>query len=200
MKASRVQIAKVLEVLRLELAYLGRCYVFIEQMVSQSELRDDHELFVETYIHEASWRGLLIGLAGMLSTDQESITLGYLMDLASNHPYDFKYCSAEQLKNKVDQARKSLESLDKVESRLRAIRDRRLAHVDRKLINEPEAMHSLKISNSEAHEVLLVIEEVFSTFYRAFHGEEIALQTERHNFQMALDEAIGLDADIGKQT
>jgi hypothetical protein len=188
--AERKRIAEALEILRAELLDLGCFFVLTEKTGQEADQLGAAQAEVFPSVHQAAWRALLIGLAGLLSTDQESITLVYLLDLATNHPYGFNEVSPDELRTVVDKARGELRSYSYLEQRLRAIRDRRLAHVDRKLINEPELVGKLQIGIVEAGEVLNLIEAIVEELYFAFHGERLSFEAQRQVFGAALDDLL----------
>ena len=163
--------AETLQILCNEAVELGRFYSLAARAQPYRNGTAGRPQQVLESIFQSSWRSLLIGLAGMLSTDQESITLSYLLDLAENHPYDFKHATPDTVKNQTSAARDRLAEFTVLEQRLRIIRDRRLAHLDRKLINEPEVVNDFVVSLDQCREILRSIEKIIEDLYAAFYGK-----------------------------
>lgn len=169
---------------------LGRFEVLAEMAIKAGAKGEESRQAILSGLYQASWRALLIGLAGLLSTDQESITLCYLLDLAGNHPHDFARWTPEQVQAEVRSSRQSLAALDDFEERLRALRDRRLAHLDRKHINEPETFSDLTIRLLEAQEVLKFIERTVRDFHLAFYDEDVLFDDHKRRSRVGLDQLI----------
>jgi hypothetical protein len=193
MKSSAHQIDDLLQILRKEVETLGRFYVIVQRL---SETLDDAE---ETsarglhVVHEAAWRSLLIGLAGLLSNDQESITLSYLLDLANNHPHSFKYSEQQAVTEVIKLGREKLAEIDRVEQKLRVERDRRLAHLDRKLINESELFGEAFVELNDAFTALSTTERIVSELYRAFYGKKIHFSEQRDLFTFQFEHVLMME-------
>lgn len=168
MKEHKRRIEEVLRILCLEMKTQGKFQVVVETFNELDPSRLEMDLEALILIKEACWRALLIGLAGMLSTDQESITMKYLLDLADNHPYDFDQLGPQEVKRLVVRSREELESIAGLESRLRAIRDQRLAHLDRKQLNEPGVNDTGSIGIRDLAEGLGVVEKVLERLTAAY--------------------------------
>jgi hypothetical protein len=152
---------------------LGQLYVLVDVIGQAKDLLSSKEAHILEPIQIAAWRTLIIGLAGMYSTDQESITVSYLLDLASNHPYDFKHATPQKVKYAVEKSRAEIESVGDFGERMRTIRDRRLAHLDRKHVNEPQSMIDIQLSIEEAGTALTIVETIIRRFSEA-SGLELA--------------------------
>lgn len=190
MKTSKRRTAGILRILRDEIDHLGQFIVLAEEAQQRlAWLSEDHRA-VFAGIYRASWRALLIGLAGLLSTDQESITIDYLLEHARNHPYDFEEFSNQAVQERVKDARSELLSLSDLESRLRAFRDRKLAHVDRKHVNDPEKMNNLHLESDEVSKALELVESVVNGFNVMFHGEAVPFLERRWLYRSALNEIL----------
>lgn len=187
MKASGKQIRAAMNVLSREVEVLGRFHSIAERAGLALEALDSGRDPVLEAVYEASQRSLLIGLAGVLSTDQESITLSYLLDLASNKPYSFNAAAPERVKQVAETGRRLLESIDSVETRLRSVRDRRLAHLDRKMINDPSLYTESRLDFEETSAALATVEQVLSPLLAAFHGVSPDFATLRQDFELTLD-------------
>ncbi len=139
-------------------------------------------------IVESAWRSLLLRLAGLLSNDQESITLSYLLDLASNHPYSFKCSKPQSVRALIELGRKELTEIDEIEQKLRSERDRKLAHLDRKLINEPDSFTEISVDFEETSQALQTAEQIVSRFFLAFHGEKVDFSELRNLFTFQFEQ------------
>ena len=190
MQGHKRRIGAALRILCLEAHTLGKFQVVVETITDP----DDHglEMKIDEFspIKEACWRALLIGLAGMLSTDQESITLNYLLDLADNHPHDFDNVEPEALKHLVARGRGELKAIGDLENRLRSLRDRRLAHLDRKQVNEPDGIGLGNIDVEELALGLAVVEEVLERLAGAFGLKCGSLKHSKANYRISLSQAL----------
>jgi hypothetical protein len=172
-KFTRRQITGVLEILCRELEKLRHFYVIVQEISHKISSSEDEGRDFVCSIYEAAWRAFLIGLAGLTSTDQESITINYLLDLAANHPHSFRFSDQKSIQEFIARSRGMLLQLDPIERKLRSERDRRLAHLDRKLINEPDLFEADNIRLEDADHVLEIAEQIVSTLYLYYYGEPI---------------------------
>jgi hypothetical protein len=190
MSSHKSRIEAVLRVLCLEAQTLGKFHVVVETITDVDQHGIEIKLDEYSPIKEACWRALLIGLAGMLSTDQESITLKYLLDLADNHPYDFENVEPEALKRLVARGRAELDAIEDLENRLRSLRDRRLAHLDRKYVNEPNRGDPGNIGVEGLAQGLVVVEKVLDSFARAFGLDYDSFKRSKANYRASLSRAL----------
>jgi hypothetical protein len=178
---------KTLDLLSREVQELGKYLVIVETIEQQSADWDDASSTTMDPISRASWRALLLGLAGLLSNDQESITVAYLIDLADNHPYGFNNLSPSEVKQLVLLVRNELHSIRDLEARLRSVRDRKLAHLDRKHINEPARMINRQIETSEIGTALEVVENIVDRFLRGCDMKTVDFGQLKRSYRGRLD-------------
>lgn len=188
MSRSKGRTEAILEFIRDEVTQLGRYLILLEMLDSDQAMKDSSPQAALTTIRQAVWMSLLIGLAGLISTDSESITLQYLIDHANNHPYDYDDVSSDQVGRAVEEAMRQIRALEQAEIRLRVLRDRRLAHIDRKHINDPESMRTLRFSKEEAVEVLMQIESILNRFHKLYFSESVPFEAFRSSMKTECDE------------
>lgn len=188
MSRSKGRTEAILEFIRNEVTQLGRYLILLEMLDSDQAMKDSSPQAALTTIRQAVWMSLLIGLAGLISTDSESITLQYLIDHANNHPYDYGDVSSDQVGREVEEAMRQIRALEQAEIRLRVLRDRRLAHIDRKHINDPESMRTLRFSKEEAVEVLMQIESILNRFHKLYFSESVPFEALRSSMKTECDE------------
>jgi hypothetical protein len=197
MKERKRRTAAVLRSLYTEVESLGQLYVLVEVAQKTRSLLPAEEAHVLEPIQLAGWSALIIGIAGLFSTDQESITVSYLLDLASNHPYDFTHLAPEQVGNAVEKSRREIESVADLVDRIRTIRDRRLAHLDRKHVNEPQTMNDVKLGLEEAGVALKVAEKIIRQFSEAFNLELGDFDQSQADYRLALSRLLSVSDDQG---
>ena len=188
MSRSKGRTEAILEFIRDEVTQLGRYLILLEMLDSDQAMKDSSRQAALTTIRQAVWMSLLIGLAGLISTDSESITLQYLIDHANNHPYDYDDVSSDQVGRAVEEAMRQIRALEQAEIRLRVLRDRRLAHIDRKHINDPESLRTLRFSKEEAVEVLMQIESILNRFHKLYFSESVPFEALRSTMKTECDE------------
>lgn len=92
-------------------------------------------------VEEACRREALLSLAKLLIAEGESISIDYLMNCALEVPSRvFHQATRDEIIESVRENRQQIEEMAPLAEQLKARRDRRLAHLDRKHINEPDAL------------------------------------------------------------
>lgn len=94
-------------------------------------------------VHEACEREALLSLAKLLIAEAESISVDYLLNCALEVPGKvFPHASRVTLEAAVSRHRRQLAEREALRDDLKARRDRMLAHLDRKHVNDPEVLPS----------------------------------------------------------
>jgi hypothetical protein len=146
-------------------------YFFIARSIQEHFLCSENELaphfFTGTY--HACLRECLLSISKMVIEDPESITFKYLLDHVENHPKNFPGSSQDEIQTIVDEHRRFLRAFSPLSETIRVIRDRELAHFDRKHINEPDSMLLDSIKFNEIADFLNVLSEI-TTKYQTLRG------------------------------
>lgn len=147
--------------------------------VFEREASTKRDAGLAALIFHSARREAILAAARLASTDQESLTMHYLVDHARNHPQIFRAAppgDLEQVLNRWDEGwRQWLGFADT----LRAHRDRLLAHLDRKVLNEPEALSGLQVRLDEVEGLLEFMLDTLSAIYSLYYHEVLDLGSER---------------------
>ncbi len=120
-------------------------------------------------VSEATLREAILGITRLMDNDQESINFKLLLDMVENHPRILRYNLVEN-KTLVGINRHRLAEQDVLLKALRPIRDRELAHLDRKHINDPSVGITFQIPVKDLSRCTDVLSEILADFWRSFHG------------------------------
>ena len=122
--------------------------------------------FVGVYyacLHEA-----LLVLSKLIIEHEDSITLFYLLNQVTNNPHLLEYATLEDVKDAIGEHRKMLEDYAPLRETIRTQRNRVIAHLDRKNINDPSAILSAPVNMIElrdCYQELLKIVNVYKGLY-----------------------------------
>ena len=175
------KVRSLLESLSLELERGVRCREVakaIDFADSGEQLRGESGL-VRT-VREACEREALLSLAKLVIAEGESISVDYLLNCALEVPSKaFPHASRETLEAAVLEHRGQLAGLARLSEELKARRDRMLAHLDRKHVNDPEVLPSGGVDLEAIGEGYEIVAEIISV-YRGFFGmPELSLEEMR---------------------
>ena len=125
---------------------------------------------------DACIRTSLLILAELLSNNDDSTNLRYLLNLADNSPKLFGYVHKEELLSTVKKYRAWLDSLESngFLTNLFVKRDKTLAHTDRKYVIEKESdfiTNNPPLVIDEVRKVYLEINQLLSDFETYFYGK-----------------------------
>ena len=140
---------------------------------------------LSAFIHRAARQEAILSASRLISSDQESVTLHYLMDHVRHHPQIFRGASPGELDRLLARWDQDWLEWREFATRLRAYRDRRLAHLDRKALNEPEAFSSIEISLEDLSGLLEFVQDQVGAIYGLYHNKQLDLQPLREEIGRA---------------
>ena len=125
---------------------------------------------------DACIRTSLLILAELLSNNDDSTNVRYLLNLADNFPKLFRHVQKQELLNTVKKYRVWLDSLESngFSTNLFVKRDKTLAHTDRKYVIEKESdfiTNNPPLVFDEVRKVYLEINQLLSDFESYFYGK-----------------------------
>ncbi len=89
--------------------------------------------------------------------------------MAENHPRLFKYSPVE-MRSLVESNRLRLADLGMLLKGLRSLRDRKLAHLDRKQLNDPASVSPEPIQSQNLSHCVDILTMILSDLWQAFYG------------------------------
>src|SRR5262249_13169084 len=111
------------------------------------QLTSARYFFARTY--EACLRESLISFSKVVMADQDSINIEYLLNCALESPQAFSRITKGDLRKMVMRHRGQLNAFQPLFENVKVQRDRILAHLDRKHINNPSAVFAEPIDMTE---------------------------------------------------
>lgn len=147
----------------------------IKQSQSEGRLKRNTKFF--ELVSEACMREALLSLAKLAISGKESVTVNYLLNCAREVPSKlFPGATRREIERSVAEHKRRLEDLAPLIDALRTRRDRVLAHLDRKHVNEPEALTASKIDLGEVEEAFGILAEMINTYRRYFGMPDVSLR------------------------
>jgi hypothetical protein len=101
------------------------------------------QFFYATYL--ACLHQSILTLSKLVSHDGDSTTIQYLLNLAEATPNVFPEATCEQVLASVNNCRSALDGLSPTIDNVKKHRDKKIAHLDRAHINDPEKMRAMAI-------------------------------------------------------
>jgi hypothetical protein len=128
-------------------------------------------------VREACMREAYLSLAKLGIAEGESITIEYLLNVASRVPSrSFPRGSREEIDRSVAAHRGQLEQLAPVMDDLKMRRDRILAHLDRKHINEPGVVAPESMETQQVEACFAVFLGILNTYRGYFGSGELSFE------------------------
>lgn len=120
--------------------------------------------------YDACMRESILSLAKLTVPDNNSITIDYLLNTVLQNRRAFKLAATNDIEMAVARHQKQLKELRPLIDSVKGQRDRVIAHLDRKHINDPSAILSNKVNMTEVgrcFEVLLQMVNTYKVYYDA---------------------------------
>jgi hypothetical protein len=174
MANSKYKLADILDLINEALGHVHK-YLAIYNFLDKHSLSNQFMAapnFFETS-KKAALREALLGISRLTLDDRESISFKMLLDTIENHPQIFTKackCSRSELRNLIEINRAILASEDPFLKALRSVRDRELAHLDRKQINAPHSVIPIPIPIQDISHCTDVLSVIMAEIWQAFYG------------------------------
>jgi hypothetical protein len=141
---------------------------------NNQQLTSARDFFAGTY--EACLRESLISFSKIVMPDQNSITIDYLLNCAIQSPRVFPRITKEDLQKQVMHHKAQLDAFRPLFENVKVQRDRILAHLDRKHINDPSAVFAEPIDMAEVERCFKVLLQILNGYKRVFDNSELSLK------------------------
>jgi hypothetical protein len=119
-------------------------------------------------VYYASLHEALLVLSKLIVDHEDSINLYYLLNQVTNNPHLLEYATHKDVQEALSEHRKTLEDYTPLRETVRIQRNRVIAHLDRKHINDPSTILSTPVNMIElrdCYKELLEIVNVYKGFY-----------------------------------
>jgi hypothetical protein len=142
-----------------------------------SEKRITRAQFFFVGCYRACLNETILALSKLLIDDSDSITIYYLLNHAKCNSRTFPYAKPEEIKRTVREHEKVLKKYENLKANIKFQRDRKLAHFDRKHINNPtEISSNPSVNMEEVEECYRDIHRIINAFSRFNTDSEWHLQ------------------------
>jgi hypothetical protein len=141
---------------------------------NKQQLTSARDFFAGTY--EACLREALISFSKTVMPDQNSITIDYLLNCAMQSPHVFSRIAKADLQKLVTHHKAQLDAFRPLFENVKVQRDRILAHLDRKHINDPSAVFAEPINMTEVERCFGVLLQIINGYNRVFDNSELSLK------------------------
>lgn len=125
--------------------------------------------------YEACLRESLISFSKVVMPNPDSISIDYLLNCAIQTPRAFPRITKDDLQKLVARHRAQLGAFQPLLENVKAQRDRILAHLERKHINDPSAVFAEPIDMSEVEKGFSVLLQIVNAYKRMFDNSELVL-------------------------
>jgi hypothetical protein len=141
---------------------------------NKQQLTSARDFFAGTY--EACLRESLISFSKIVMPDQNSITIDYLLNCAMQSPQVFSRIAKADLQKLVTRHKAQLDAFRPLFENVKVQRDRVLAHLDRKHINDPSAVFAESIDMVEVERCFGALLQIINGYNRVFDNSELSLK------------------------
>ena len=173
MVKSKIRLAQIMEKIRNALCQT-RKYLEIYRYLDEHQKSEQFEQAARLFstISDAVWREAILGITRLTDDDPESINFKMLLNMAENHPRILRHGQVGA-REVVVTSQGKLASLDPVLKALRPVRDRELAHLDRKHLNDPAVLSPEVIKIQDISHCVDTLNMVLSDIWQALFGEPL---------------------------
>lgn len=150
------------------------CGKSLDEAYSKNRIASSRFFFMGCYY--ACLNETILAISKLFIEHSDSITIYYLLNHAKANPKTFPNASAKDVILAVKKHGDKLRKFDELKSTLKFQRDRKLAHFDRKHINNPsEILSNPELDMNEVEECYREIHRTINTFYRFSADPELSL-------------------------
>jgi hypothetical protein len=187
MPNSKIKIFKIMEKIRESLMQTRNnlaTFQFLNNQIASNQINAAPKFFQIARI--AVFHETILGIARLTDENQESINFKLLLDMVENHLQLFRDSSID-VRTLVENNRLRLAGLDTFLKGLRSLRDRELAHLDRKQLNDPTSINPEPIRSQNLSYCLDILTTILSDLWQAFNGSPLIADLEEFSIANELD-------------
>jgi hypothetical protein len=141
--------------------------------------------------YQACYNRALLCLAKLGIYERESVSIEYLLNCASQNLKAFRYVKRDELDATIMHHRHLLAERKPFLEKVKVLRDRILAHLDRKHINEPEIINPLQIQPGEIEQTFEIFLEIINCYKGYYDQTTIDLATRKQELGDDIDKYVG---------
>ena len=171
------------------LVFLVAKYVY--QTFHSSRITSARYFFTATYL--SCMESAILALSRLAVPHSDSISIEYLLNCSEQSPRAFPRTQKEAVLSSVCEHRQQLKTIDSLIANVKEQRNRTIAHLDRKYVNNPASIFSsppLDMSGVERAFILLL--RIINTYKRYLDSSELFLDNLAPNVREDLEYLIGL--------
>lgn len=139
------------------------------------------------FLHES-----VLVLSKLIIQHKDSICMFYLLNQAENNTRLFKFATPDCVKQSVKEHRALLDNYAPLVESVRTQRDRVIAHLDRKNINDPSAIFSAPVNMTEVGDCFQAILGILNVYKGYYNNSELYLTEIEGAIQEDVDFLTGL--------
>ncbi|RLI51185.1 MAG: hypothetical protein DRP09_19475 [Candidatus Thorarchaeota archaeon] len=158
-----------------------QCAKSLHKADQANKLSSARYFFITVYqacLHEA-----VLVLSKLVIAHKDSITVFYLLDQAENNPHLFSHTTHENVDMFVKKHKELLGNYGSLIDSVRNQRDRVIAHLDRKHINDPSTISNLPVNMVEVEKCFQDILEIINVYKKYYDNSEFCLAHAQQNIE-----------------
>lgn len=186
------KIKAILELLSSELAKGRLCFQIAQCL--QHKLKHSGPLISPSFLsgsYQACLDQAILSLAKLGIFERESVSVEYLLNCASQNVKAFRFASLGELEMKIEHHRHLLAEQKPFFDKVKGMRDRILAHLDRKHINEPDVIEQVQIEFNEIDHCFTIFVEILNTYKGYYDRSQLDLSSNQQIIQDEVDNLVG---------
>jgi hypothetical protein len=191
------KIKAILDLLTAELS-AGILYLQIASTLhakyAHSDLLASPCLLSMTY--QACFNQVVLSLARLGIHERESVSIEYLLNCAWQNTKAFRFTDRQELEGQIKTHRQLLLEKGPFLEKVKALRDRMLAHLDRKHINEPEIISTLQIQFDQIEQTFETFLQILNYYKESYDSTQIDLSTSKQMLREDIARLVACAEDI----
>lgn len=178
---------------------LSWAYLFYFTAKALNQANQRGKMLFRNYLFASAYKATLneavLVLSKLVISDKDSISFEYLFNLIDQASDLFPHASKATVQSALNQHRNQLNSHQPLISQIISQRDKRLAHADRDLINQPEKMAAEPmILMDEVERCLKDLLAILSTYNNYLRQADYGLSVIQENAQRDVDYVVSIYA------
>ena len=131
---------------------LGWNHLFVAKFIGEA-YRDNRIMGAHTILKNAQlacWDSSVLALVKVIDKHKSSQNIFYLLNCLESDPSSYPYVNESELLEQISNHRDELSKIDEILPSLKEKRNKVIAHLDKKLVNQPETVFSYPPLDTES--------------------------------------------------
>lgn len=152
---------------------------FIREAYEKDRIKGAHTIFTNSY--SACWDAAILSVTKVIDKQKGSLSLRYMLNCIEAVPSDYPGLGKTELSRQIDDHRQELQALEEKIAGIWDERDRIVAHLDRKQVNDPASVFSNpRLKLDDLHSAIRTLRRILLIYNTQLEAEGISIDENQY--------------------